>query len=93
MDEFTDEEKLTTDEKLDRVIADMTLLKYGQEAIWTDIRADIEELKSLYLLGKKNWRQLLLGKVTEWVAAGLVSDVVCKQIEEICSPVVHQIVS
>ena len=79
---FTPDERQAADAKLDALLKEVQLLKVGQEAIWTDIRKDIEELKALYFLGKKNWRQLLLGKLTEMTASGVVSDTISKWAEE-----------
>ncbi len=85
---FTPEEMQTANEKLDVLLAEIQTLKMGHEVIWTDIRKDIEELKALYSLGKKNWRQLLLGKIAEMVAAGVVSDTLSKTVEEMFKPVI-----
>jgi|GEM_PF-1278696 len=82
-DPFTFEEMHAADAKLDAILEELQKLKAGQEVIWTDIREDIEELKNLYSLGKKNWRQLLLGKIAEMVASGIVSDTASKAVEEI----------
>ena len=83
---FTFEEMQSANVKLDKVLEEIQKLKAGQEVIWTDIRQDIEELKALYSLGKKTWRQLLVGKITEMVASGVVSDTLSKAIEDMFKP-------
>jgi hypothetical protein len=42
------------------------------------LKQEIEELKALYIIGKRNWKQLLLGKTGEMVASGIVSEAVSK---------------
>lgn len=88
VESFTYEEMQSANDKLEIIIQEIEKLKAGQEVIWTDVRKDIEELKALYTLGKKNWRQLLLGKLTEMTAAGLVGDTLSKTIEEMLKPIV-----
>jgi len=88
VESFTYEEMQSANDKLEIIIEDIQKLKAGQEVIWTDVRKELEELKALYFLGKKNWRQLLLGKLTEMTAAGLVGDTLSKAIEEMLKPIV-----
>jgi len=96
---FTPVEVVSMNQKLDSILADMEKLKAGQEVIWTDFRDDIrafrremEEMKDLYSLGKHNWRQLMLGKLAEMIAAGIVADTFSKRIEELFMPIVHQLI-
>ncbi|WP_397445352.1 hypothetical protein [Polaribacter sp. R77954] len=68
-DTFTSEEKYSFEQKIDQIIADLKDVKDGQELIFNEL----EELKKWFILGKKNWKQLLLGKTSEMVAAGVIS--------------------
>lgn len=79
-DSFTKEEKETFSEYLDKVLADLKDLKDGQQIIYDDLKAEIEELKRWFLLGKKNWRQLAGGKFTEMVVGGVISEATAKPI-------------
>ncbi|HEY4064129.1 MAG TPA: hypothetical protein VGM30_19620 [Puia sp.] len=87
---FTFEEMKTANAGLDamikKILEEFNILKLGQEAIWTDIRNDIEELKSLYSLGKKNWWQLLIGKLTEMTTSGIISETLSKTILDSLKP-------
>ena len=51
------------------------------------LRIEIEELKNLYVLGKKNWKQLLLGKTGEMVSSGIVSEEVSKPLFELAKSI------
>lgn len=79
-DAFTPDEKRQTDSRLDEILKDLSALKAGQQVIYEDLQTEIEELRNLYFMGKKNWYQLLVGKSIEMVAAGIISDSVSKQI-------------
>lgn len=75
---FTFDEKYENNKKLDALIEDVQKLKDGQEIIYEDLLKEIEELKNLYFIGKKNWYQNLAGKSFEMVASGVVSETVSK---------------
>lgn len=94
-DVFTEKEKKEMNEKLDQVMekimTEFETIKMGQEIIWTDLKMELEELKQLYFLNKKNWRQLLTGKFTEMVAGGVVSETVSKKIVELINPVMQRL--
>jgi hypothetical protein len=81
-DAFTSEEKKQHDSKLDDILYNLEILKTGQQVIFEEIN----ELRDLYFLGKKNWYQLLLGKSTEMVIAGIISETISKQIIESVKP-------
>ena len=59
------------------------MLKKGQELIYNDLLNEIEELKELYFLGKKNWKQLLAGKIIEMVTGGVLNETVSKELIEL----------
>jgi len=75
------------DHVMEKMMAEFETLKLGQEVIWTDMKKELEELKELYHLSKKNWRQLLIGKFTEMIAAGVVNETISKKIVEFINPV------
>lgn len=79
-DIFSDIEKLEYNNKLDQILRDLQEMKQGQEITYNDLLEEIEELKKLYFLGKKNWKQLLAGKTVEMVAGGIVSETVSTQL-------------
>jgi hypothetical protein len=92
LEEFTEDEIEMLNAKLDGVLEDLSKLKAGQEVIYTDVLKEIEELKYLYSLGKKNWRQLFKGKFIEMAASGLVSETVSKRIADIINPVINNLI-
>lgn len=79
-DQFTIEEKGEAESKLDQILKDLQTLKDGHQIIYDDLKAEIDALKELFILGKKTWFQLLLGKTSEMVISGIISETVSKQI-------------
>lgn len=79
-DQFTSEEKIDTESKLDQILRDMQELKYGHQIIYEDLKEEIESLKELFILGKKTWFQLLVGKTTEMTVSGIISETASKAI-------------
>lgn len=84
---FTENEKQEMNSKLDQILEQLAKVHVADEVIWTDMKEDFEELRSLYGLNKRNWRQLFIGKLTEWTVGGVVSETVSKQIVEFINPV------
>lgn len=75
-DQFTIEEKEVVESRLDKVLSDLQSLKDGQQIIYEELNS----LKELFILGKKTWVQLLLGKTREMVISGVISETVSKEI-------------
>jgi hypothetical protein len=67
---FTNKEKILISHKIDEVLNELKTIKLGNEIIWTDVMAELNELKSHLELSKRNWRQLLTGKLAEMVIGG-----------------------
>lgn len=78
-DVFSESEKVDFSEKLNKIIDDIEQIKQGQELIYDDLIEEINELKKLYFLGKRNWKQLLAGKTVEMVAGGIISETLSKK--------------
>ncbi|MGE7774156.1 hypothetical protein ACQKLP_05500 [Chitinophaga sp. NPDC101104] len=81
-DAFTVKEKHAAEDRLDYILEDLSKIKAGQQVLYEEFKKEIEELRGLFYLGKKNWRQLLLGKSMEMVAGGIISETVSKQVIE-----------
>ena len=73
-------EQTNLNEKLDKVLQEIEILKLGNEIIYDDLKAEIEELKELYFLSKKNWKQILYGKVMDMTLSGIISEEISKKI-------------
>ncbi|MDX1943369.1 MAG: hypothetical protein SFU99_22580 [Saprospiraceae bacterium] len=82
-DLFTEIEKNKYDTQIDEILKEVEKLRKGQEIIYDDLISEIRELKQLYFLNKKNWRQLLMGKITELVIGGLNQELANKIISSI----------
>ncbi|MES2458893.1 MAG: hypothetical protein V4594_25305 [Bacteroidota bacterium] len=79
-DQFTKEEKVVADNKLDKILEELEKVKLGQQLTYDDILAELEELREFYILGKKKWYQLFLGKTAEMVIGGVISETVSKEL-------------
>lgn len=86
-DSFTREEKEKYNKKLDEILrAIINSNEIINESIEI-LKQEIEELKSLYVLGKKNWKQQFAGKFLDMVYSGVVSEITAKPIiEKILKP-------
>jgi hypothetical protein len=75
-DQFTFEDKVIAESKLDEILSEIKKVKAEQSEEFRKIKDELEELKDLYLLGKKKWYQLLIGKGFEMVLSGVVSETI-----------------
>ncbi len=78
--EFSIPERNTTNESLSGIIADLNKIKLGQELTYNDLYNELQELKDYYFLNKKHWTQLFIGRISEMVAGGVISETVSKEI-------------
>lgn len=95
-DTFTVEEQIRTDEKLDKIIAELEKLKAGQEVVFNhvdEVNTELAELKDLYIYGKKKWLQLFLGKTSEMVIGGMISETVSKKLIQIIAEAYPKLLS
>ena len=76
----TDKTQLTV--VLNKIIEDLNTLKLGQQISYDDFALEFEELKDMLFLDKKNWSQLFIGKLTEMIASGVISETISKEITE-----------
>lgn len=81
--DFTLSERNELNKALEKILEDLNLLKLGQELTYNEFKPEFEELKDLYYLNKKNWVQLLGGKLLEMTAGGIVTESVSKQLLEL----------
>lgn len=82
-DHFTSEEKENFNNFIDTFIEQINLSNQLMTEQFEILSNEIEELKNLYFLGKKNWKQLLLGKTREMVTSGIVTETVSKPLFEL----------
>ncbi len=81
-DTFTADEKNTLNNVLDEILSQLKDLKDGQQVIYEDLLDEINDLKNWYVLGKKKWKALYIGKVSEMVTAGIIGEAVSKPLLE-----------
>lgn len=82
--------RVDIDDKIDTIINELEKIKVdaetiqkGQVIIVEAFCAEFEELKSLYHLSQKNWRQNLFGKFAEMVVSGITSETISKEVVSI----------
>jgi hypothetical protein len=81
-DLFTPEEKEDFSEKLNIVLSELQNLEAAQKFVYEEVMVELEELKRLFFVGKKNWKQLLVGKSVDMIAGGIISETISKKIIE-----------
>lgn len=75
-DSFSSEEESVLHNKLNDILDKLEKQGYGQEIIFNEI----EELKNHFNLGKKNWFQLLKGKVVDLALKKVLNETIVKEI-------------
>ncbi len=83
--EFSINEKTSVNESLENILVDLNRIKLGQEITYDDLMQELNELKEFYFLNKKHWSQLLIGRLSEMVASGVISETISKDIVETIS--------
>ena len=78
--ELTRVQKQEASVTLDAFVADLNNLKFGQQVTYEDLMQEFKDLREFLYLDKKNLTQLLLGKITEMTAGGMVSETVSKSL-------------
>lgn len=81
-DNFTWEDKENCNDKLDEILRTIINTNELVDESVQALRNEIEELKTLYVLGKKNWKQQFAGKMSDMVFSGVVSELTAKPIIE-----------
>jgi len=89
--DFSKEEQDNTKQRINEILEELQHLKTGQEIIWTDLMNEMNEMKEMFYLNKKSWRQLLTGKLIEMVGAGVISETVSKNIVESLNPITDKL--
>ena len=80
-DQFDVADRVDLHNKLNDIADKLTKLGYGQEIIFTEI----DELKEQFNLGKKNWFQLLKGKLLDLTVSKTLEETVVKEVYETLS--------
>ncbi|MFN7043757.1 MAG: hypothetical protein ACK4M1_01060 [Flavobacterium sp.] len=80
--EFNYQERSEINDSLQKILEDLNKIKIGQEFTYDDIVQELNELKEFYFLNKKHWSQMLIGRLSEMVAGGVISETISKEIVE-----------
>lgn len=81
-DNFTYEEKERCNEKLEEIIQNLINSNELVHDQLESLKSEIEELKTMYVLGKKNWRQQFAGKMKDMVTSGVITHATAEPIIE-----------
>jgi hypothetical protein len=68
---------------LNTIKADLSILKLSAEFSYNEIISELEEIKSLYFLNKKNLAEVIVGKFSEMVSGGVISETLSKGLVEV----------
>ena len=80
--DFSLQERTDINESLQKILADLDKIKMGQEITYDDLITELNDLKEFYYLNKKHWSQMLIGRLTEMVASGVINETISKDIVE-----------
>lgn len=75
-DPFTADEKESYELKLEQILRELKDIKDGQQVIYNDLDQEFQDLKNWFILGKKNWKELYLGKLSNMVVSGIIGEAV-----------------
>lgn len=81
--EFSRIQKQETSAALDALVADLNSLKAGQQITYDDLMQEFKDLRDFLYLDKDNFTQLILGKITEMAAGGIVTETVSKSLLDV----------
>lgn len=80
--DYTLIQKENLSHSLNAIKDSLNKIEVGQRVTYDDLFEEITQMKEYFYLPKKTWVELLIGKLTEMVAAGVVSETISKQILE-----------
>lgn len=78
--DFNIQERADINESLLKIQDELDKIKMGQEITYDDLLKELIDLKDFYYLNKKHWTQMFVGKLTEMVASGVISETISKGI-------------
>jgi hypothetical protein len=91
-EDFSKSEKIELNLALQKIITDLDQIKLGQQITYNDLQTAFEEMKDLYYLNKKTWKQLFVGKLSEMVAGSVISETVGKDLGETVNKYYDQLI-
>jgi hypothetical protein len=90
---FSQKEIISFNAKLDLLTGLMENVMLSQQFTYDDVMEEINEMKTLYSLKKKNWKRLLVSKLTELTAGGVISSVISDPLSDIIKPEINKLLS
>jgi hypothetical protein len=91
--ELSREDRFNLSETLNKILIDINLLRLGQEITYEDLSQEFIELRENMHLSRKNWRELFVGKISDMVASGIVSETISKNVIKLVSENIGKIAS
>lgn len=80
--DFSLNQKENLSTAINELLASLNRVEIGLQITYDDLYTEIIQLKEYFYLTKKTWMELFIGKITEMVAAGVVSETISKLIVE-----------
>lgn len=81
--DFPPEQRELINQNIDNILIELEKVKLGQQITYDDLLEEIKELKDYYYLSKKPWKHMLIGKLSEMVAGGVISETISHEIVKI----------
>lgn len=79
-------------DSMDEIINRFDKLETGQQITYDDLFQELQELKTFYYLNKKNWVEMLSGKLSAMIAGGIISETVSKEIVDVIKKVYPELI-
>ena len=80
--DFNLSQKANLSNAINEILSSLNRIEVGQQITYDDLSEEIIQMKEYFYLPKKTWVELFTGKLTEMVAAGIVSETISKKIVE-----------
>jgi hypothetical protein len=90
---FSEQEVYTANKKLDLIIDLVEKHFTGNTLQWYDVKNEINEMRNHYSLPKKNWCQMLYGKLKEMILSGIISETISKEVVALGKSVIQKLIS
>jgi hypothetical protein len=88
---FSKSEIKEMNEKLDQVLEMLKNVVLSQQFTYDDVMEEINDLREMYGLKKKDWKRLFVAKVTDMTTGGIVSVILSEPIADEIKPIIKNL--
>lgn len=75
---FIQRESVT--KQLEIILKSLNKIELGQQISYDDLTKEFDEMKEHFYLAKKPWSEMFVGKLSEMVASGIISETISKDL-------------